>query len=105
MNSSETNYVEVDKTGRTALPLELISRYAIKPGSRIRVDEKQSNLCMCLPSRLAKLYVEPTNQCNLLCRTCIRNIWDEPQGMMSEEIFSNSAAWVNHSFILILSRW
>jgi len=43
---------------------------------------------MELPSRLAKIYIEPTNQCNLKCRTCIRNVWDEPQGMMSEEIFS-----------------
>lgn len=37
---------------------------------------------------LAKLYIEPTNRCNLSCRTCIRNIWDEPQGMMSEDVFS-----------------
>ena len=43
---------------------------------------------MELPSHLAKLYIEPTNQCNLDCRTCIRNVWDEPQGMMSEDVFS-----------------
>ncbi len=35
-----------------------------------------------------KLYIEPTNRCNLNCRTCIRNVWDEPQGMMSEDVFS-----------------
>jgi MoaA/NifB/PqqE/SkfB family radical SAM enzyme len=37
---------------------------------------------------LSKLYIEPTNRCNINCRTCIRNVWDEPQGMMGEEVFS-----------------
>lgn len=40
------------------------------------------------PHSLVKLYIEPTNQCNLDCRTCIRNVWDEPQGMMPEDVFS-----------------
>lgn len=39
-------------------------------------------------SHLKKLYIEATNQCNLNCRTCIRNIWDEPQGKMSRQVFS-----------------
>jgi MoaA/NifB/PqqE/SkfB family radical SAM enzyme len=38
-------------------------------------------------TRLAKLYLEPTNQCNLQCRTCIRNVWQEPTGMMSDTVF------------------
>jgi MoaA/NifB/PqqE/SkfB family radical SAM enzyme len=29
---------------------------------------------------LNKVYVEPTNRCNLICVTCIRNSWDEPFG-------------------------
>ncbi len=37
--------------------------------------------------QLAKLYIEPTNQCNLDCRTCIRNVWTEPLGQMSDEVF------------------
>ncbi len=37
--------------------------------------------------QLAKLYIEPTNQCNLNCRTCIRNVWTEPLGKMSDEVF------------------
>jgi MoaA/NifB/PqqE/SkfB family radical SAM enzyme len=31
---------------------------------------------------LHKVYVEPTNRCNLACRTCVRNAWDEPLGSM-----------------------
>jgi MoaA/NifB/PqqE/SkfB family radical SAM enzyme len=40
--------------------------------------------------RLAKVYVEPTNKCNLECRTCIRHGWDEPLGQMDEATF----AWI-----------
>lgn len=36
---------------------------------------------------LTKLYVEPTTQCNLQCRTCIRNSWDEPIGFMDMNVF------------------
>lgn len=33
---------------------------------------------------LARLYVEITNQCNLDCLTCMRNVWEEPYGLMSQ---------------------
>lgn len=37
---------------------------------------------------LAKLYIEPTIQCNLGRRTCIRNVWDEPAaGIMQAAVF------------------
>ena len=39
-------------------------------------------------THLAKVYVEPTNLCNLECRTCIRNVWDEPLGRMTRETFA-----------------
>jgi sulfatase maturation enzyme AslB (radical SAM superfamily) len=31
---------------------------------------------------LRKIYVEPTNACNLNCRTCVRHAWGEPEGFM-----------------------
>lgn len=70
------------------LPPELARRYVITPGDTIRVGDEASKLHMLLPSHLARLYVEPTNQCNLQCRTCIRNVWDEPMGKMSEAVFA-----------------
>ena len=36
----------------------------------------------------AKIYIEPTSRCNLTCLTCIRNVWDEPMGRMTESTFS-----------------
>jgi MoaA/NifB/PqqE/SkfB family radical SAM enzyme len=38
---------------------------------------------------LEKIYIEPTNTCNLKCRTCIRNVWDEQDGFMSKKTFAN----------------
>jgi MoaA/NifB/PqqE/SkfB family radical SAM enzyme len=36
----------------------------------------------------AKIYVEPTSRCNLNCRTCIRNVWNEATGQMSGATFT-----------------
>lgn len=36
---------------------------------------------------LNKIYVEPTNRCNLKCVTCIRNSWDEPFGDMDWSVY------------------
>jgi MoaA/NifB/PqqE/SkfB family radical SAM enzyme len=36
---------------------------------------------------LTKLYIEPTTRCNLKCRTCIRNSWDEPTGSMDIALY------------------
>ena len=38
---------------------------------------------------LEKIYIEPTNTCNLWCKTCVRNIWDEADCFMSEKTFAN----------------
>jgi MoaA/NifB/PqqE/SkfB family radical SAM enzyme len=36
---------------------------------------------------LARVYIEPTSRCNLSCRTCIRQTWDESQGDISAAVF------------------
>ena len=36
----------------------------------------------------AKVYVEPTNACNLSCATCVRHAWDEPEGLMEWATFA-----------------
>lgn len=40
---------------------------------RIRSSDLGNGLIVFGPTRLAKLYIEPTRRCNLVCRTCIRN--------------------------------
>jgi len=81
-------YVQADGEGRLVLSPELASHYGVKPGLRIHFEESSEGVRIHFPARLAKLYIEPTNQCNLDCRTCIRNVWNEPMGKMSEAIFS-----------------
>lgn len=36
---------------------------------------------------IERIYLEPTNACNLTCRTCVRNVWQEPSGWMSVATF------------------
>jgi MoaA/NifB/PqqE/SkfB family radical SAM enzyme len=81
-------YAQVDEEGRLILSPELASRYGVRPGTRILFEESSEGVHVHFPARLSKLYIEPTNQCNLNCRTCIRNVWDEPFGKMSEATFS-----------------
>ena len=91
MEPDKINDLTADNTGSLKLPPELLSRYNVQPGSKIRLTESADGLQIQLPSRLSKLYIEPTSMCNLDCRTCMRNAWDEPQGMMSDEVFTRVA--------------
>lgn len=82
--------IEVDEQGRFILPLELCKRYGFTAGSRIRLEEEPAGLHISgSTDRLARVYVEPTNLCNFDCRICMRNVWDEPLGMMGVETFSS----------------
>ena len=70
------------------LPSEVASKLGLQPGRRVGIALEDGGLRLQPePTRLARLYVEPTNQCNLACRTCIRNVWDEPAGMMNDATF------------------
>jgi MoaA/NifB/PqqE/SkfB family radical SAM enzyme len=80
---------QVDEEGRLVLPPEVASRYGLVPGAQVRLDEGANGLHLRRPvTQLAKVYVEPTNQCNLECRICVRNVWDEPLGQMADVTFA-----------------
>lgn len=85
--TDEAPFAQVDAAGRLVLPRRVAARYGLEPGDRLPLLEGPDRLGLLRPSRLSRLYVEPTNQCNLDCRTCMRNAWDEPAGMMSEGVF------------------
>ena len=86
--SKEEFWVEVDEQGRLVLPPEVREHFGIEPGTQLRLKEGPKNMRLHRPtSHLAKVYVEPTSRCNLNCRTCIRNAWDESQGDMSAGTF------------------
>jgi hypothetical protein len=65
---------EIDETGRLILPPELIKQYGFMPGARIRIGNDAGGVHLRRPvTHLARVYIEPTNRCNLNCVTCIRN--------------------------------
>jgi MoaA/NifB/PqqE/SkfB family radical SAM enzyme len=74
--------------GRLIVPPELEKKLGLIAGSSLEVTgdhgrlEIQPNI-----HSLNRLYIEPTSRCNLACRTCIRNTWDEPMGDMDMAVF------------------
>lgn len=80
--------IQIDSEGRIILPDNLKTRYGISPGEELLIEEGRDSFLLHSPlSRLARIYVEPTNGCNLDCATCIRNSWDEPMGYMNRSVF------------------
>jgi MoaA/NifB/PqqE/SkfB family radical SAM enzyme len=78
----------VDSDGRLVLPSEVAGRLGLVPGASVTLDEEANSIRLRRPvEHLAKVYVEPTTRCNLTCRTCIRNAWEEPAGDMGPEVF------------------
>jgi MoaA/NifB/PqqE/SkfB family radical SAM enzyme len=86
----------INEKQSVAVPPELASRYALRQKPHIIIQERKNGLFISSPTRLAKLYIEPTNQCNLGCRTCIRNSWEETMGMMSDDIFHRIISGLSH---------
>jgi MoaA/NifB/PqqE/SkfB family radical SAM enzyme len=76
--------VRVDAEGRLVLPPDVATRLGLQPGAAVMIEEGDHVLRLFRSvSNLAKVYVEPTNACNLDCITCMRQVWDEPLGQMS----------------------
>lgn len=72
------------------LPADFLERRHISPEGEYWLDERNGELILHprLPN-IQKLYIEPTTACNLQCRTCIRNIWDDPTQHMSPSTFQH----------------
>lgn len=87
--TTETELLRVDEEGRLVLPAELAGRLGLVDGAPVRIAEERDGLRVGRSTAsIARVYVEPTTLCNLVCRTCIRNVWDEPPGRMSAETFA-----------------
>jgi tungsten cofactor oxidoreducase radical SAM maturase len=74
--------------GSLKLPKEFLSRRRFSEGLEWWVNQRDGAVILLprLPD-LRKLYLEPTTVCNLSCRTCIRNVWEDPKIHMEMEIF------------------
>jgi len=74
--------------GRLVVPPELEKTLGFAPGDRLEVvlDRGRVEILPNIHS-LNRLVIEPTSRCNLSCRTCIRNTWEEPLGDMGSGTF------------------
>ena len=62
----------------------------LQPGARLRLEREGNTIRLHRPlSHLAKIYIEPTDACNLDCVTCFRNSWQTSLGRMSEATFAS----------------
>jgi MoaA/NifB/PqqE/SkfB family radical SAM enzyme len=88
MDVQQTLWAEVDADGRLILPPEVARQYGLSPGARAKLDVGDNDIRLHRAvTHLAKIYLEPTNRCNLDCRTCMRNNWNVELGQMSAATF------------------
>jgi MoaA/NifB/PqqE/SkfB family radical SAM enzyme len=67
--------------------------YGLAPGSRVRLEPDANAVRLHRPvTHLTKVYVEVTDLCNIACRTCLRNAWDETLGRMTDATFDRLLA-------------
>jgi len=80
--------INSDEHGRLMLPQDFLIRRHMPTRAEYWLDESENDLILHprLPNA-HKLYVEATTDCNLQCRTCIRNVWSDPEEQMKAETF------------------
>jgi len=81
-------HVKADDQGRLVLPEAFLKRRHMSPQAEYWLNERDGDLLLHprLPDA-RKLYIEATTGCNLHCRTCIRNVWGDPEAHMSMATF------------------
>jgi MoaA/NifB/PqqE/SkfB family radical SAM enzyme len=83
------SFVTASRDGSLALPTELAARYGVGAGEALCIEDLGDGVLLHRPiTSLAKIYVEPTNDCPFSCRTCMRSSWHEPVGRMEPDVFS-----------------
>ena len=88
MNYGEKDSAFFDRDGHLILPEWVQAEY--DTDDSLLITQHPEGI-LILPSirKLKKLYIEPTNLCNLNCLTCVRNSWEEKSGFMSDEVFGS----------------
>lgn len=88
MKKNSLHSIQFDEHGHLILPENILQDYGLSPGATIRLALNADGLNISRSTdSLARIYVEPTNACNLDCSTCMRNVWDEPLGWMQPTTF------------------
>jgi len=81
--------IQVKNTGQIALPDEVAVQYGLCPGAHLELELSENGIIIHQHRQsISRIYIEPTNRCNLNCSTCMRNVWDEPLGLMTNTTFN-----------------
>ncbi|RAK08099.1 MoaA/NifB/PqqE/SkfB family radical SAM enzyme [Halanaerobium saccharolyticum] len=71
------------KDGKLELPEELNEKIGLDSGTKVKLQFNQNGIYIeRADPRLTRVYIEPTSDCNLNCKTCVRHSWDEEMGFM-----------------------
>jgi MoaA/NifB/PqqE/SkfB family radical SAM enzyme len=74
--------------GRVGIDRGILDPLGMQPGASFLVERGINEVRLLRPvEHLAHIYIEATNTCNLNCRTCIRNAWGAPSGVMTPDTF------------------
>ncbi len=78
----------MDDEGRLVADPFDVRSLGLRPGNSLQIETGDPLWIARRPvTDLARVYVEPTNACNLACATCVRNIWSAQSGFMAKETF------------------
>jgi MoaA/NifB/PqqE/SkfB family radical SAM enzyme len=74
------------KDGKLELPQEIKSKLGLENNTEVKIQFNQKGMYIeRADPRLTKVYIEPTSDCNLNCKTCVRHSWEEEMGFMQLE--------------------
>lgn len=80
----------MDQDGRLILSPEVVTYPGLVLGAELHMQNTtNSALLRRAATQPAKIYIEPTTHCNLDCRICIRDTWNEKPGHMSTDTFEH----------------
>jgi len=80
--------IKIDQQGRLTFPELNRDYFDFSSLPEFWLEEKEDAyiLHQRLPN-VRKIYLEPTTGCNLKCRTCIRQVWEDAEAQMSNSTF------------------
>jgi len=80
--------IKIDQKGRLIFPELNRDYFDFSSLPEFWLEEKEDAyiLHQRLPN-VRKIYLEPTTGCNLKCRTCIRQVWEDGEAQMSNSTF------------------
>ena len=74
------------KDGKLELPTEIKEKLGLDSDTEVKIQFNQDGMYIeRADPRLTKVYIEPTSDCNLNCKTCVRHSWEEEMGFMEME--------------------